>query len=1050
MSRTNILINSLNTGEVSELIESRSDLAKYAAACKTLENALPLVEGGAKKMPGTVFAGIAANGGPLGTASTGKSRLVPFEFSTSQTAILEFFAGGVRIWIDGGLVVGSDAGLIDYAPGTTYALDQQVVLGSYVRLSTFSVATPPYLIIQAPYAEGAVPVLITLGVNSGNTLSVTKTGSTPNQGIKILLANATAILNSSAAIQAAIQGLHFLNSPTRNYIDLNSWVAYWDSVAATPPVTSVAASAIMGGGGLIYESLVGSNTDNFPPANPASWEAFTPNAPIVVMTPYAEGDLFALDTSTQSADVLYIVHSSYPPASLSRYSDTTWLYRPLAIYGTTDVVKTGFSALGQVISLISQANPCVVVVSGSSTAQPFFNGDRIYINECAGMVELNEGQFLVSNIAYGSPTITVIDSSGTSTTVTGTGWYFNISPLGVAGGGPVGTLGGPSGPPSFIDDPTGTYTATGGSGTGLTIFVQGTPTNPDLKQWIISSFQVAAPGTGYNVGDTVDISVEGFQVSTQVTSIVGSGPIDSTGFLQYAGGGFAVATPALFVGAGNYPACNTLFQERHMLAGALNTPDQLNGSVQDDYPDFICDPNEDDYAIQFTLVSQQVNGIRWMMGTPTALMLGTSGGVWAMFTADGQSLSQVDVDASLQTTIGTGNVAPQLVNSDVIWLTRAGTVVRLLLFNFVTNQWEGPDLTRLNRDITIGTSAATSGIVQTSFQSAPYPIFWAVRADGQLIGMTYEREEQVFAWFRVVTDGVIESVACISQDDAEDQLWISVARTVNGVVQRYIEYFAPQELYHQLSNAWFVHSGLQFQGVGPFSITGISSANPAVVTAPGHTLKNGQSVALAGVLGMTQANTNPLTAWTVANVSGNTFQLQGIDSTIWGIYTGGGTATQVTNQVTGMSYLLGKDVVAIGDQQIIYEGPVTADTVVFGSYAQIVTIGLPFDTTIQPMNPVIGSPQDTSKGKRQKFSGVTLSIYEGIGGQCGTDSAHLHAIPYSQKYQSAEPPLLFTGNITLDLDSDWDYSDTILIVHSDPFPFLLRSVTPRLWVSDEG
>jgi hypothetical protein len=1031
MSRANVLINNFNTGEVSPLIESRSDLAKYAAACTTLENAVPLVEGGAKKMPGTIFAGIAANGGPLGTPASGKSRLVPFEFSTNQTAILEFYAMGVRIWVNGGLVVSGPAGLIDWTPGTTYAALAQVVLGSNVSLDpSYPLPATTYLIVQAPYAEGSLSsIIINLGVNTIDTLAVTKTGSVPNQGIQILLANATSAKNSSAAIQAAIQALGYLNSPSSNYVNLVSWQAYWNP-AATPPISSATISQAMGGVTGIYQSTGAGNVGNFPPLSPSNWTAVVPNVPIVIATPYAEADVFDLDVSTQSADVLYITHSSYPAASLSRYSDTTWVYQPLALYGTTDVVKTGYSALGQAISAISVANPAVVTVA--SINQPFNDGGRIYINECSGMVELNEGQFIVSGMG---------GSSGA--------WTFNLLPLGAAGGGPAGSVSGPNGPHYYASNPTGVYAASGGSGTGLTIGVNGAaPTG--LNGYTIASIYVDAPGSGYNVGDSVYFTVQASNIGTQITSIVGSAAINSTGFLAYTGGGFAVAIPSLFAGLGNYPACATLYQERFVLAGALNTPTQMNGSVQDDYPDFICDPNENDYAIQFTLVSQQVNQIRWMIGTPTALMLGTSGGVWAMFTTDGSSLSQVDVSAALQTTIGTGNVAPQLVNADVIWVTRSAKRVRLLLFNFATNQWDGPDLTRLNKDITIGATEALSGIVQTSFQSEPYPIFWAVRADGQLLGLTYERSEEVFAWFRVVTDGMIESVACVSEDNAEDQVWISVLRTVNGVEQRYIESFAPQDLFHQLSNAFFVHCGLQFQGVGPFAITGISQANPAVVTAPGHTLQNGMSVGIADVLGMTQANTNPLTAWTVAGVIGNTFQLQGIDSTAWGAYTSGGTVEQVTNQVTGMEYLQGETVVAVGDEQQIFSGPVPAGgTVVFPSYANAVTIGLSYTTTIQPMNPVIGSAQATSKGKKQKFSRATLSLYESIGGQVGMDSAHLYDIEYGES-SIGDPTAMFTGNITRDLDGDWSQEDTILIVHSDPFPFTLRSVTPRLSVAEEG
>jgi hypothetical protein len=205
---------------------------------------------------------------------------------------------------------------------------------------------------------------------------------------------------------------------------------------------------------------------------------------------------------------------------------------------------------------------------------------------------------------------------------------------------------------------------------------------------------------------------------------------------------------------------------------------------------------------------------------------------------------------------------------------------------------------------------------------------------------------------------------------------------------------------------------------------------------------------------MTQVNTNPLQAWTVANVSGDTFQLQGSDSTAWGAYTGGGTVEQVTNQVTGMSYLMGQNVTAVGDEAVIFTGIVTADTVVFGSYANQITIGLPYTSTIEPMNPVLGDLKNTSKSKRQKFPRVNLSMFESVGGMVGTDANHLYKIDYTQGTPNPLPPgspaMLFTGNVINDLDAEWTDEGTIHIVHSDPFPFTLRSVTPRLSVAEEG
>ncbi len=61
--------NAFNSGEVSPLIDFREDISKYNSACLTLENLTPLVEGGAKKMPGTYFAGVTALGGSMFTAS---------------------------------------------------------------------------------------------------------------------------------------------------------------------------------------------------------------------------------------------------------------------------------------------------------------------------------------------------------------------------------------------------------------------------------------------------------------------------------------------------------------------------------------------------------------------------------------------------------------------------------------------------------------------------------------------------------------------------------------------------------------------------------------------------------------------------------------------------------------------------------------------------------------------------------------------------------------------------------------------------------------------
>jgi hypothetical protein len=84
----------------------------------------------------------------------------------------------------------------------------------------------------------------------------------------------------------------------------------------------------------------------------------------------------------------------------------------------------------------------------------------------------------------------------------------------------------------------------------------------------------------------------------------------------------------------------------------------------------------------------------------------------------------------------------------------------------------------------------------------------------------------------------------------------------------------------------------------PQSITGITKANPAVVTYGGaDTYANGDRVVISGVLGMTQVNNREFIVANV-NAGANTFELSGINSTAYGTYTSGGTVAEIVEVTT--------------------------------------------------------------------------------------------------------------------------------------------------------
>ena len=100
MPRTTAALNSFVSGEFSAKLDGRTDFEKYSSGCKTLQNMLVHPQGAAARRVGTQFIS------SVKTAAN-KTRLIPFEFSTTQTYILEFGNQYIRFYKDKGQILSS-------------------------------------------------------------------------------------------------------------------------------------------------------------------------------------------------------------------------------------------------------------------------------------------------------------------------------------------------------------------------------------------------------------------------------------------------------------------------------------------------------------------------------------------------------------------------------------------------------------------------------------------------------------------------------------------------------------------------------------------------------------------------------------------------------------------------------------------------------------------------------------------------------------------------------------------------------------------------------
>lgn len=101
MPRVSPMINSFNGGEISPHLFGRTDINKYYSSCETIENFIVLPHGPAEKTPGTVFVGETKD-------SSKESRLITFQFSTTQAYILELGDQYMRVYKDNGRVLESE------------------------------------------------------------------------------------------------------------------------------------------------------------------------------------------------------------------------------------------------------------------------------------------------------------------------------------------------------------------------------------------------------------------------------------------------------------------------------------------------------------------------------------------------------------------------------------------------------------------------------------------------------------------------------------------------------------------------------------------------------------------------------------------------------------------------------------------------------------------------------------------------------------------------------------------------------------------------------
>lgn len=496
-----------------------------------------------------------------------------------------------------------------------------------------------------------------------------------------------------------------------------------------------------------------------------------------------------------------------------------------------------------------------------------------------------------------------------------------------------------------------------------------------------------------------------------------------------------------------WPACASFYEERLCFGYTDGQPSNVWGSTSGDFtnhaPSAADGTVRDDDALNFQIADDRVNAIRWISGGRD-LLIGTQGAEYLITGGPNSPLTPTNLQVKRQTTYGSYAAAlPQRLGASTMFIQRAGRKVRELAFNFEVDGYRAPDLTILSEHI------SKSGFVDVDYQQEPDSILWNVRADGFLAGMTFEKEQEVIAWHGHDIGGtfgnglaIVESIAVIPDPtDSYNELWMIVARTIDGQTKRYIEFMTGAfNSENGLVSAHFVDSGLA--GDGRVATTLLLSDTSVGV---GRTLTAGAASFVVGDIGRqiwagnSRAVITGFTSDTVVTCEIIlAFESASYDADEWGL---------ASRTFGGLDHLEGETVSVLKDGAVHPNVVVTGGEVTLDSFALRAVIGLPYTSRLETL-PVEPRQGETIQSKTKRIVKSTIRFHETLGAKYGSlnEADKLEVIPFRSGGDPMDsPPPLFTGDKEVSVPMGWDNRGEMLLTQDQPLPMTVLMIVHDTW-----
>lgn len=739
-------------------------------------------------------------------------------------------------------------------------------------------------------------------------------------------------------------------------------------------------------------------------------------------SPFAVDDLAELHFS-QIRDEVIITHLDYPPYKLSRVTATNWTITPVDLAGNTTAPGT--------LTLTPQTSGSAGVLYGVTAVN--LAGEESYVSNFKVTEATNNFTSTAGSVKLTWTAMTDVQ-------------YYNVYRSIVF---PVGAdalvsqeLGfiGRSKAPEFTDANI------------VPDFTTPPPTfsNP-FVQGAITAINMTAAGTGYSKSTatvTVTGSGSGFvgkPVVNGAGTIIGVLIINpGSGYVNPVvsfGGGGAGATATAVAGAvsGTYPRCSVLLQQRRVYAGTELQPMTLFGSRPGQPENFSTSLyGSADDSFELTLDAADVNPIKFCVAFPSGLVAFTENAVHLVRGSEDKTISPLTAMAEPLSGTGIASTPPLYIEDEILYVTNAGTEVRLLRPVVITNQTRSFSTSLYSTDF-----FSKQNVIQSwGFAKEPFRLLWAQRRDGTFLSMTYLLEQNVFAWSNHDTQGIVKQITTLAER-GRDRVYMVVERKIGTTWRKYIERFGFRDV-STVERMYAVDCGLQLDLPNPDAVLTVTettaSTSSDVFTADdiGAHLRAGDGRAV--VVSVVDPK-NAVIAWQIALTERvpQTSEFRTYASGDWSL-------ARKYSTVGNLHHLEGKTVQVFADgnwqaDQVVENGSIT-----LSSRASLVAVGLSFTAELKTLP--LHAADLILAAKNKRVVGAALRLLETRGLSVG-DGETFYDMKDRTNEALDEPARFQSGVREIAIASSWEFDGSLTVRKTGPMNATLLGLVLKAEKSDD-